>query len=102
MVLLLPGMAIAGLGQGLQLPVLFRVILSEVPGERAGVGSGVMVTTQQSALALGVATLGSLYLGLAGSGGAAAGTALTVTLLAQLAMVAVTVALSVRLPRSAG
>ncbi|WP_438818679.1 MFS transporter [Streptomyces venezuelae] len=101
-VLLLPGMAIAGLGQGLQLPVLFRVILSEVPGERAGVGSGVMVTTQQSALALGVATLGSLYLGLAGSGGAAAGTALTVTLLAQLAMVAVTVALSVRLPRSAG
>ncbi|MFB7392465.1 MFS transporter [Streptomyces sp. NPDC056191] len=98
---LLPGMAIAGLGQGLQLPVLFRVILSEVPGERAGVGGGVMVTTQQSALALGVATLGSLYLGLASSA-PGAGTALTTTLLVQLAMVAVTVALSVRLPRKVG
>jgi MFS family permease len=59
---LLPGMAVAGFGQGLQLPVLFRVVLAEVPPERAGVGSGVMVTTQQAALALGVATLGTLFL----------------------------------------
>jgi hypothetical protein len=65
------------------------------------VGSGVMVTTQQSALALGVATLGSLYLGLATSP-QGAGTALTTTLLVQLAMVAVTVALSARLPRKVG
>ncbi|MFE5713891.1 MFS transporter [Streptomyces sp. NPDC056501] len=94
---LLPGMAIAGLGQGLQLPVIFRVILSEVPAERAGVGSGVMVTAQQSSLALGVATLGSLYLGLAASG---PDTALPVTLLVQLAMVVLTTALSLRLPRT--
>ncbi|MEU2238826.1 MFS transporter [Streptomyces sp. NPDC018338] len=94
---LLPGMAIAGLGQGLQLPVIFRVILSEVPAERAGVGSGVMVTAQQSSLALGVATLGSLYLSLAASGSDAA---LAVTLLVQLAMVLLTTALSLRLPRA--
>ncbi|MFC9700520.1 MFS transporter [Streptomyces sp. NPDC056943] len=94
---LLPGMAIAGLGQGLQLPVIFRVILSEVPAERAGVGSGVMVTAQQSSLALGVATLGSLYLSLAASGSDAA---LPVTLLVQLAMVVLTTALSLRLPRT--
>lgn len=50
---LLPGVAIAGLGQGLQLPVLFRIVLSDVPAERAGVGGGVMTTTQQAALALG-------------------------------------------------
>ena len=56
---LLPGAALAGVGQGLQLPVVFRIVLSEVPPARAGVGSGVMVTTQQSALALGVATLAS-------------------------------------------
>ncbi|MEV6250506.1 MFS transporter [Streptomyces sp. NPDC051742] len=98
--LLLPGMAVAGLGQGLQLPVLFRVVLSEVPPERSGVGSGVMVTTQQSALALGVATLGSLFLGLAPSAGS--GTALTVTLLVQLALVLLTAALSLRLPRTVG
>ncbi len=98
--LLLPGMAVAGLGQGLQLPVLFRVVLSEVPPERSGVGSGVMVTTQQSALALGVATLGSLFLSLASSVGS--GTALTVTLLVQLALVLLTAALSLRLPRTVG
>ncbi len=31
---LLPGVAIAGLGQGLQLPVLFRIVLSDVPPEK--------------------------------------------------------------------
>ncbi|MFD7321203.1 MFS transporter [Streptomyces sp. NPDC059875] len=95
---LLPGMAVAGLGQGLQLPVLFRIVLSDVPADRAGVGSGVMVTTQQSALALGVATLGSLFLSLAASG--SMGTALTVTLLVQLAAVLLTTVLSLRLPRA--
>ena len=34
----------------------------------AGAGSGVLTTTQQSALALGVATLGSLFLALAADG----------------------------------
>ncbi|MFI8911583.1 MFS transporter [Streptomyces sp. NPDC053513] len=96
---LVPGMAVAGLGQGLQLPVLFRVVLSEVPSERAGVGSGVMVTTQQSALTLGVATLGSLFLSLASSP-AEMGTALRTTLLVQLGVVAVTFLLSLRLPRA--
>lgn len=94
---LLPGVALAGLGQGLQLPVLIRIVLSEVPTERAGVGSGVMVTTQQSSLALGVATLGTLFLALAPSVGM--GDALVITLAAQLAAVALTVALSLRLPR---
>ncbi|MFI8964877.1 MFS transporter [Streptomyces sp. NPDC053493] len=96
---LVPGMAVAGLGQGLQLPVLFRVVLSEVPAERAGVGSGVMVTTQQSALALGVATLGSLFLSL-GSSPAGMGSAVTTTLLVQLGVIGLTVLLALRLPRS--
>ncbi|MER5204010.1 MFS transporter [Streptomyces sp. NPDC002825] len=96
---LVPGMAVAGLGQGLQLPVLFRVVLSEVPSERAGVGSGVMVTTQQSALTLGVATLGSLFLSLASSP-ADMGGALRTTLLVQLGVVALTLLLGLRLPRT--
>ncbi|MCA1221072.1 MFS transporter [Streptomyces sp. 8L] len=96
---LLPGTALAGLGQGLQLPVLFRIVLSDVPAERAGVGSGVMVTTQQSMLALGVATLGSLFLTLSGTGSPHMGHALAVTLLTQLGLVALTALLALRLPR---
>jgi hypothetical protein len=47
---------------------LFRVVLSGVPTDRAGVGSGALATTQQTSLAVGVATLGTLYTGLAGTG----------------------------------
>ncbi|MCX4832707.1 MFS transporter [Streptomyces sp. NBC_01016] len=94
---LLPGAALAGAGQALQLPIIFRIILSEVPTERAGVGSGVMTTTQQASLALGVATLGTLFLSLASSQGMR--DALITTLLVQLATVALTVGLSLRLPR---
>jgi len=95
---LLPGGAVAGAGQALQLPIIFRIILSEVPPARAGVGSGVMVTTQQSALALGVATLGTLFLTLVPGMGMQ--DALMTTLLVQLGGVALTVALSLRLPRT--
>ncbi|MEU3777025.1 MFS transporter [Streptomyces sp. NPDC032472] len=95
---LAPGVAVAGLGQGLQLPVLMRLMLSDVPADRAGVGSGVVTTTQQSALALGVATLGSLFLALTASTGFR--DAATATLLAQLALIALTTALSLRLPRT--
>lgn len=95
---LLPGAAIAGAGQAMQLPVVFRVILSEVPPVRAGVGSGVMITTQQSALALGVATLGTLFLSLVPGMGMR--NALVTTLLVQLGGVVLTGLLSLRLPRT--
>jgi MFS family permease len=95
---LLPGAAVAGAGQALQLPVVYRVILSEVPPARAGVGSGVMITTQQSALALGVATLGTLFLSLVPGMGMR--DALVTTLLVQLAGVVLTGLLSLRLPRT--
>ena len=65
---LAPGLAVAGFGQGLLMSPLFGVVLSEVPPASAGAGSGVLTTTQQTALALGVATLGSLFLALAGDG----------------------------------
>ncbi|MEU9172712.1 MFS transporter [Streptomyces sp. NPDC048420] len=95
---LLPGGAIAGVGQALQLPVVMRLVLSEVPPARAGVGSGVMGTTQQSALALGVATLGTLFLALVPGMGMR--DALMTTLLVQLAGVVLTGVLSLRLPRT--
>jgi predicted MFS family arabinose efflux permease len=65
---LAPGLAIAGLGQGLVMSPLFGIVLSEVPPAVAGAGSGVLTTTQQTALALGVATLGSLFLAMASDG----------------------------------
>ncbi len=98
LVALLPGAAVTGAGQALQLPVVIRVVLSEVPPERAGVGSGVMITTQQSSLALGVATLGTLFLSL--TPGMGMRDALVTTLLVQLAAVALTGLLSLRLPRT--
>lgn len=97
---LLPGAAIAGAGQALQLPVIFRIVLSEVPAARAGVGSGVMITTQQSSPALGVATLGTLFLSLVP--GLGMRDALVTTLLVQFAGVALTGLLSLRLPRTIG
>ncbi|MFI9805609.1 MFS transporter [Streptomyces sp. NPDC052301] len=97
---LLPGAAVAGAGQALQLPNVFRIVMSEVPPARAGVGSGVMVTTQQSALALGVATLGTLFLTLVPRMGMR--DALVTALLVQLAGVVLTGLLSLRLPRTVG
>src|SRR5205823_9973923 len=52
---LAPAMAVAGFGQGLVMSPLFGFVLAGVPDARAGVGSGVLATTQQTALALGVA-----------------------------------------------
>jgi EmrB/QacA subfamily drug resistance transporter len=68
MVDLMPGLAVMGAGQGLILSPLYRVVLSEVPQEVAGAGSGVLTTTQQTSLALGVALLGSLFVSLAAPG----------------------------------
>jgi hypothetical protein len=93
-----PGMAVLGFGQGFQLPTYFRVMLASVPPERAGAGSGLSVTAQQSCLALGVATIGSVYLALAPGAGArdALLTAFGVQLVGLLAMAVV----SLRLPRT--
>lgn len=95
---LAPSMALAGFGQGFVLPVVFRIVLSEVPPAQAGVGGGAMATTQQASLALGVATLGTLFLTLSTSIGIR--DALLWTLLGQLLTVAATATLSLRLPRT--
>ena len=87
---LAPGLAIAGAGQGLLMSPLFGVVLSQVPAGAAGAGSGVLTTTQQTALALGVATLGSLFLALAGDG-TGVRTAFVVVLAVQV-LVAIAVA----------
>ncbi len=60
------GMVAVGVGQGILMPQLFGIVLSQVPTAQAGLGSGVLITTQQMMLGLGAALVGSLYLGLGG------------------------------------
>ncbi|HEX6453289.1 MAG TPA: MFS transporter [Trebonia sp.] len=61
---LTPAMILIGVGNGLTQTTLFRVVLSRVPTDLAGAGSGMMTTTQQTSMALGVAVFGSLFAGL--------------------------------------
>ena len=57
-------LALIGAGQSLLFAGLFRVVLTDVPAHHGGIGGGVLITLQQSGLALGVATLGTTYLAL--------------------------------------
>jgi MFS family permease len=82
---LVPAMMLIGVGTALVMVPLFGVILAAVPAAVAGAASGVLTTTQQSGLALGAGTLGTLFYGLLGAGdwrGATIG-----TLLAEAALV---------------
>jgi MFS family permease len=72
-----PGLVVAGFGQAFVFGSLFRLVLADVPPHLAGIGGGVLVTLQQSGLALGVATLGTLYLGI-GDGGSGFATVLAI------------------------
>jgi hypothetical protein len=58
-------LALVGTGQSMLFAGLFRSVLADVPLHLGGIGSGALITLQQSGLALGVATLGTLYLALA-------------------------------------
>jgi MFS family permease len=84
-----PALAITGVGQALVFGSLFRVVLADVPHHHAGVGGGVLVTIQQSGLALGVATLGTLYIGLEAHGIPEAFTAATAAQIAIMAVLAI-------------
>ncbi|MBB6381108.1 MFS family permease [Pseudonocardia eucalypti] len=95
---LVPGTLLFGIGQGLAAPTLFRSILSRVPADRAGVGSGVLTTTQQTSLALGVATFGTLFAVLSAPGGVAFAHALTVVSTIQILTSILIGALALRLP----
>ncbi|WP_454574622.1 MFS transporter [Mesorhizobium sp. PL10] len=55
-------LVLIGAGQSMLFSGLFRAVLADVPAHLAGIGSGVLITLQQSGLALGVASLGTLYL----------------------------------------
>ncbi len=61
---LAPGLLLTGAGQAMVMSPLIGVVLADVPAHLAGAGSGLFSTLQQTALALGVAVFGSVFLGL--------------------------------------
>ncbi|MFZ3570682.1 MFS transporter [Streptomyces sp. BH097] len=97
---LAPGLVLTGLGTGLQLPLYYRIVLGAVPAARAGAGSGLAATVQQACLAVGVATMGSLFLALVPGAGMRA--ALVVVLLVQAGGLVGLAVLALRSPRDLG
>ncbi|MEV6630444.1 DHA2 family efflux MFS transporter permease subunit [Actinoplanes sp. NPDC051470] len=60
---LVPGLAVAGVGVGLAMPVLVSATLAAVPHERAGMAGAAVNTFRQLGMALGIAVLGTLFSG---------------------------------------
>jgi MFS family permease len=61
---MLPVLFFSGMGFGLVIPTLVTLVLQVVPVDYEGAASGILVTTQQVAGALGVALSGVLFFGL--------------------------------------
>ena len=62
-------MVVTGVGVGLVMPPLLGIVLSQVHGHMAGLGSGVLITTQQACIGLGSAVVGTVYLSWGGPSG---------------------------------
>ena len=94
-------LALIGAGQSMLFAGLFRSVLADVPAHLGGIGSGVLITLQQSGLALGVATLGTLYLTLAPHNIARAFTGVEYVQMAIVALLAVGAAALPRFTKAA-
>lgn len=63
---LLLGTFLVGAGNGLFVPIVYRTVLSAIPPDQVGAGSGIVTTTQRATLVLGVAMLGAVFVGVSG------------------------------------
>jgi EmrB/QacA subfamily drug resistance transporter len=82
-------LAVAGFGFGLVAAALVDLILTGVPVRDAGSGSGVLSTTQQVGMALGVALAGVIFFNLLASGSGHGVTAVTPTVRSELTAAAI-------------
>jgi MFS family permease len=94
---LVPGLVLIGLGNGLVIPILIGTVLAGVPVDSSGSVAGILTTTQQLSLALGIALIGLLFFSRTATAGIAAAT--TASLLCDLGLVLVAAALSLTLRR---
>jgi EmrB/QacA subfamily drug resistance transporter len=99
-----PGTALIGLGQGLMVPSLMGAVLSHVRPEQAGAAAGVLTTTQQFAIAAGVAVIGAVFYQVIGGVPTRASfvSGLTVVAWADTGVLVLAAALTFLLPRPAG
>ena len=61
LLLFTPGVFVVGLGQGVVLPTLVRALIQGIPADYAGAAAGAANSTLQISVALGMATVGSLF-----------------------------------------
>lgn len=61
------GLAAMGVGQGLVLPSILRIVLAEVAPPQAGAASGMVTATLQIGAAVGAATLSGIFFGALGA-----------------------------------
>ncbi|WP_250403639.1 MFS transporter [Streptomyces cellostaticus] len=97
--LVLVGIGLFGVGAALTGPALFRMILADVPPAQAGMGSGVLVTSQQMATALGATVGGTLYVSLSGWLSTVSAAVLVVALLVCFTMTVLVISLKLPDPR---
>jgi EmrB/QacA subfamily drug resistance transporter len=94
---LAPVLFVLGIGNGLVVPLNISGVLQSVPMSSAGAASGVITTTQQFSLVLGISAVGTLFFGRIASDGIVS--AVQAGLFADLALVALAMVMTLLLPR---
>jgi MFS family permease len=95
------GLVIAGVGQGLVLPSIMRIVLGEVEPAKAGLASGVVTSTLQIGSAFGTAAISGAFFGALSGPASAAGYAFAFqrSLAINAVLMLICIALSVTLVR---
>jgi EmrB/QacA subfamily drug resistance transporter len=96
-----PATAVIGIGQGLTVPSLMGAVLTHVRPERAGAAAGVLTTSQQFAIASGVAVVGAVFYNVIGAAPSRASfvSGLVVTAWVDAALLVLAAAATFLLPR---
>ena len=93
-----PVLALIGIGNGLVIPLIVSGVLQSVPASSTGAASGVLTTTQQFSMTLGIAAVGTLFFAREATAGIVA--ALETALLVDVVLVSFALAMTLLLPRA--
>jgi Major Facilitator Superfamily len=93
-----PVLALIGIGNGLVIPLIVSGVLQSVPASSTGAASGVLTTTQQFSMTLGIAAVGTLFFAREATAGIVA--ALQTALLVDVVLVSFALAMTLLLPRA--
>ncbi|HUC06064.1 MAG TPA: MFS transporter [Acidimicrobiales bacterium] len=94
-----PVLAMIGIGNGLVIPLIVQGVLQSVPPHATGAASGMLTTTQQFSMVLGIAAVGTLFFARDVTSGIVS--ALQYGLFADVGLVAFALAMTFLLPRAA-